>query len=546
MTHVITRNCCNDASCIPVCPVDCIHPTPDEPGYGTAEMLYIDAGSCIDCGACVDACPVNAIAADFDLDEGDEPFIALNASYYATPIEAATPRAVTTARADPPPEFDSPLHIAIVGSGPAAMYAARALLATKGIDLEVTIFERLPTPWGLIRSGVAPDHQQTKSVVSEWSGIATRPNVLAMLNVEVGRDVTHQELLSHHHAVIYASGMPRGRDLGLPGEFLAGSHTAAEFVGWYNGHPDAFASDVDLSHERAVVVGNGNVALDVARLLVLDEKALRHTDVPDNVLDALTASKVREVVILGRRGPKHAAFTSAELIALGNADVDVALHPSDVEAVEAALSDDTLAAITRFKLIHLRALAARSRAHDRSIEFRFNRTPVEIIGSRRVESFVAAFGSTQEQFEAGLVVRAVGFERGSTDPLLACGSRETLDHDQGRLMNSEGRVRATYVAGWAKRGPAGVIGTNQQCAEETVKSLLEDASAGALTPPANSIHDLRAKLASTTVLWAGWQNLDRYERELGRTQGRPRVKVPLAATMISVATEARGGSPATS
>ncbi len=306
MAYVITQACCNDASCVDVCPVNCIHPTPDEPEFATTEMLYIDPQTCIDCGACVDECPVDAIFGENELSEAHSMYPEINAAYFEKhPIgpdwpELGSPRKLSA-------ELGT-LRVAIVGSGPSACYAAIEL--TSRPRVEVDMFDRLPTPYGLVRAGVAPDHPGTKGVSDVFRSALGKRSVQCHFNVEVGRHVSHEELLEHHHAVIYAVGAASDRRLGVPGEDLPGSHAATEFVAWYNGHPDYADHEFDLSGERAVIVGNGNVALDVARVLVTDPDELAKTDMAEHAVEALRHSNIREVVIVGRRGPAQAAYTN--------------------------------------------------------------------------------------------------------------------------------------------------------------------------------------------------------------------------------------------
>ena len=272
MPHVITQSCCNDGSCVFACPVNCIHPSPDEPGFATTEMLYIDPVACVDCGACVSACPVGAIAPDSRLDTKQLPFIEINASFYPErPADVKLPPTSKLAPVIPAAQVHArrrPLTVAIVGSGPAAMYAADELLTQHGV--RVNVFEKLPTPYGLVRAGVAPDHQNTKRVTRFFDRVAGHRHFRFYLNVEVGKHLSHADLLAHHHAVLYAVGAPDDRRLDIDGMGLPGTGTATELVAWINGHPDFTDLPVDLSHERVVIVGNGNVALDVARMLTTD------------------------------------------------------------------------------------------------------------------------------------------------------------------------------------------------------------------------------------------------------------------------------------
>src|SRR5215217_2646101 len=349
MPHVITQSCCSDGSCVYACPVNCIHPTPDEPGFATAEMLHIDPAACVDCGACVSACPVGAIAPDTRLEPKQLPFVALNAAFYPEPDGKLPPTSKLAPVLEAPRialRAGGPLTVAIVGSGPAAMYAADELLTQHGV--RVNVFERLPTPYGLVRAGVAPDHQSTKRVTKLFDNVAKRRGFRFYLNVEAGPDLTHDELLEHHHAVLYAVGAHNDRRLDIEGMGLPGTGTATEMVAWINGHPEYADLPVDLGHEQVVIVGNGNVALDVARILTTDPDALARTDISDHALAALRGSRVQEVVIAARRGPAASAFTLPELIGL-TSTCEVVLDSADHDLVTrdlAAASDP----LTRNKL----------------------------------------------------------------------------------------------------------------------------------------------------------------------------------------------------
>ncbi|HEY2500997.1 MAG TPA: 4Fe-4S binding protein, partial [Mycobacterium sp.] len=294
MPHVITQSCCNDGSCVFACPVNCIHPTPDEPGFATSEMLYIDPVACVDCGACVSACPVGAIAPETRLEPKQLPFVEINASFYPElPAGVKLPPTSKLAPVIPAAEVRArrhPLTVAIVGSGPAAMYAADELLTQHGV--RVNVFEKLPTPYGLVRAGVAPDHQSTKKVTQLFDRVARHRHFRYYLNVEIGKHLSHADLLAHHHAVLYAVGAPDDRRLDIEGMGLRGTGTATELVAWINGHPDFTDLPVDLSHERVVIIGNGNVALDVARVLTADPDDLARTDISDHALEALRGSAV--------------------------------------------------------------------------------------------------------------------------------------------------------------------------------------------------------------------------------------------------------------
>lgn len=521
MAYVITQNCCKDASCVPVCPVDCIRPV----GASAADMLYIDPESCIDCGACFDECPVGAIHYEEDLPAGQERFKDINAAYFERhPLEPDTTAQPASRQGVTPGD----LRVAVVGAGPAACYAAAELIAIDGV--QVNLFERLPTPFGLIRAGVAPDHQHTKSVVGIFERIFTNPRFGCHFGVEIGRDLTHEDLLAHHHAVIYAVGAATGRDLGIPGEELPGSHPAADFVGWYNGHPDHADRTFDLGTERAVIVGNGNVALDVARMLLLDQQALRDTDIAAHALEALRDSAIQEVVILGRRGVTDAAFSVGEFLALGHLDgIDVIIDGPLEDPV-----DDTDLWAT-LKLDIAREYAERpSTPGNKRIVFRFSSSPVEIVGDGRVQ----ALRVTDKELPTGLVLRSIGYRGVPVDGL-------PFDETAGVVPNVAGRVDGalgSYVTGWIKRGPRGVIGTNRTCAEETVGELWRDHLDGALHRTVAGQDELRKLLKDNGVQaidWPGWRAIDAAERERGTAASRPRVKF---IGIPEMRTTARGAS----
>jgi ferredoxin--NADP+ reductase len=499
MTHLITGSCCNDAACVVVCPVNCIHPAPGEPGFGTAEMLYIDDASCIDCGACVDVCPVNAVTADHDMDPVDEPFLALNSAWFAPPERSsytAPPREPVLSAARP-----GPLKVAVVGTGPTGGYVVESLLGIRGLAAEVTVVDKLLTPGGLVRYGVAPDHQSTKGAGAAIDKVLKRSGVTVQLGVEVGVDVTLDQLSASHHAVVVATGASEGRKLGIPGEELPGSHSAVDFVGWYNGHPDQAKMQFDLTSQRAVVVGNGNVSLDVARILLATPDALLKSDIATHALDALAESKIREVVLVGRRGPDHAAFTAGELIGLTQVpDLGLSARPEDLDVT----SDDPIVA---HKLGLMRGLTRGDAA--RRLEFRFGLRPAELLGDTGVRAVRFEGG---EELESGLVLSAIGY-RGRAVPGLH------FDEELGRVPNEEGRVTpGVYVAGWIKRGPSGGIGANKWCAKETVGALLADFDAGLLAEPAGTAPTVGVGLEA-------WALIDGHEKSLGRASGRPRIKL---------------------
>ena len=363
MTYVIVGSCIKDDSCIEVCPVDCIHPKPGAADFETAEQLYIDPEVCIDCDACVEACPVDAIFPDFDIPGEVRLRPRAQRGVLRRPGHRRADRGVM-ARARP--------RVAIVGAGPAGAFAAAALLRANG-DTDIDLIERLPTPWGLLRGGVAPDHQEIKRLEDTFDRQTLRHGCRFLGNVAVGVDVSHDELMRHYDAVVYATGAQTDKSLGIPGEELPGSWAATEFVGWYNGHPDFRDLEFDLSGERAVVIGNGNVAADVTRILMLSPAELERTDVADHALAALRESRIREVVVLGRRGPAQAAFTSAELRELGRMDgVDMRVDPAEVELdpVSRAWLDEDGTFTARKNVELLREFAAAARAHRRGAPHR--------------------------------------------------------------------------------------------------------------------------------------------------------------------------------
>ncbi|MDA3646323.1 FAD-dependent oxidoreductase [Saccharopolyspora indica] len=474
MPYAITQTCCNDATCVKVCPVNCIHPTPDEPDFGTTDMLYIDPATCIDCGACADACPVDAIFPVERLTKQLRPYAEVNAAYYADqapPQQDPTPNfhrwGPPVFHRDIPSDF-APLDVAVVGTGPAGMYAVEDLLLHT--NSRVTLIDRLPVAGGLVRYGVAPDHPSTKKIGETFSRFHAHPRLRLRLGVEVGKDVTADELAAKHDAVIYAVGASSARSLGIPGEDLPGSVAATEVVAWYNGHPDAGA--VDLSAERVVVVGNGNVALDVARILTADPEALAGTTIAPAALAQLRSSKVREVVLLARRGPDSAAYTAPELLALAQQDdVDLVVDDHDPRVAEAIAAASAKAALLQGVPREAVDWSAPPRHGGRRIVLRFNSAPQEILGDTQVRALRV---TGDVEIAAGRVIRAVGY-RGTELPGLP------FDAGTGTIPHEGGRVRpGTYVVGWIKRGPSGGIGANRTCAQETVGSLLEDAVAGRL------------------------------------------------------------------
>ena len=542
MPHVITQSCCSDGSCVYACPVNCIHPSPDEPGFATAEMLYIDPAACVDCGACVSACPVGAIAPDTRLEPKQLPFIELNAAFYPKREAKPPPTSKLAPVLEAPyvqPRAGGPLTVAIVGSGPAAMYAADELLTQPGV--RVNVFERLPMPYGLVRAGVAPDHQSTKRVTGLFDGIAGRRGFRFYLNVEVGTHLAHDELLAHHHAVVYAVGAPNDRRLDIDGMGLPGTRTATEVVAWINGHPEYTDLPVDLGHERVVVIGNGNVAFDVARILTTDPDALARTDISDHALAALRASRVTEVVIAARRGPAQSAFTLPELIGL-TSTCEVVLDAADHDLVVRDLAEAS-DPLTRNKLEILSKLGDASTPVTRPrIRLAYRLTPNRVVGDGRAEGveFTATGADEVGRLSAGLVLTSIGYRGKPIRGLPFDESAAVVPNDGGRVVEpSTGTpVRGSYVAGWIKRGPTGFIGTNKSCAAETVHSLVADYNRGLLADP----EDGRAKPAALDKLVRsrqpavvdadGWKAIDAAEIARGG-EDRPRDKFTVIADMLA-------------
>jgi ferredoxin--NADP+ reductase len=446
----------------------------------------------------------------------------------------------------------APLRAAIVGAGPSGFYAADQLL--KG-GFEVDLYDALPTPFGLVRSGVAPDHPKIKSVTRMYAKTAQHESFRFFGGVRLGADVSREELLERYHVVLYAIGTPTDNRLGIPGEDRPGSRAATEFVAWYNGHPDYADESFDLDGGRAVVIGNGNVAIDVARMLVLHPDELAPTDTADHALEAFGEATVEEVVLLGRRGPAEAAFTNPELRELGElARADVIVDPAQLEGV--AEPEDTTA---RRNLEILREYAARApRGKTHRIELRFLRSPVEILGDGEdgpvtgvrvaVNALVAGEDGRvravptgeEEVIECGLVLRSIGYRGRPLAGIPFDERRGLIRNLGGRVCEEDGRpCRGEYVVGWIKRGPSGVIGTNKKDAADTVARIAEDAEAGLLNAPAlpdgEQIAGWLAERVPDVVTWEGWEAIDAHESGEGEPLGRPRVKLVRLARMHEIA-----------
>jgi ferredoxin/flavodoxin---NADP+ reductase len=453
-------------------------------------------------------------------------------------------------------------RVAVVGAGPAGAFAAACLLRARG-DVQIDLFERLPTPWGLLRGGVAPDHQEIKRLEDTFDSQTLQRGCRLLANVEVGVDVSHPELMRHYTAVVYATGAQTDKSLGIPGEDLPGSRPATEFVAWYNGHPDYRGLEFDLSARRAVVIGNGNVAADVTRMLTLSTRELERTDVADHALEALSESRIEEVIVLGRRGPAQAAFTSAELRELGRLEgVDIRVEQDDVELDPVSrrwlAEEGTFTARKNVEL--LREFAARTARPDarRRVELRFLRSPVEIRGSGRVAAIDvrrnklvrAGDGSLRarpmdgevETIECGLVLRSVGYRAVALPDVPFDERHFVLPNERGRVLTPDGDpLPGVYAVGWIKRGPTGILGTNKRDAEETVRCLAEDLRAGLPQPPnpgREQIDALLAERTPTLVTVEGWRAIDGHELERGRSEQRPRVKLASRDELLAAATAA--------
>jgi ferredoxin--NADP+ reductase len=451
-----------------------------------------------------------------------------------------------------------PLRVAIVGAGPAGFYAAEALLK-KNLVCTIDFFNRFPTPFGLVREGVAPDHQSIKAVTRIYDKIASDLRVRYFGNVTFGADIRHEDLKPLYDQIVYAVGAQTDRRMNIPGEDLTGSYPATAFVGWYNGHPDYRDLQFDLAHDRAIVVGNGNVAMDVTRILVTDPDELAKTDIADYALEALRKSKVREVVMLGRRGPAQAAFTTAELKEFGElAGVKVIVDPADLELdkeSEADLAEDKIAA----KNVEiLSQYAARTDwAGGRTIRMRFLVSPIEIIGDERGEvtavkveqnrlvldsngGLRAKGNGVYETLDAGMILRSVGYRGVPLHGVPFDEASFTISNIAGRVVHATtgDPIPGEYVVGWAKRGPSGVIGTNKPDSISTVAAMLEDLEELPGIPDTNrdpsKVLALLDQRKPDYVTYDGWRMLDAYETARGAEQGRPRIKVTRVPEMLEI------------
>lgn len=452
-----------------------------------------------------------------------------------------------------------PLRVAIIGAGPAGFYAAERLFKESELVIEVDMFDRLPTPFGLVRNGVAPDHQKIKSVTAAFDRIAGNPRFRFMGNVELGRDITVDNLKSYYHQILYSTGAQTDRPLGIPGDELDGSHPATEFVAWYNGHPDYRDHYFDLSQERVAVVGVGNVAVDVARILCRTPEELLKTDIADYALEALAASNVKEVYILGRRGPAQAAFTAPEAKELGElADCDTLVLPEEAHLdplSQATMADADRADIRKVDIIQ--ELAKRQpTGKSKRLILRFLVSPVELYGDEqgrvtgmklvRNKLYATEAGSLRpqatEEFEmldVGLVFRSIGYRGIPLPGVPFHDSWGVIPNAGGRVLDPSTKepLLGQYTAGWIKRGPTGVIGTNKPDAAETVENMLADARAGRVFEPEHPEAEAAMSFVhgrqSCVISYSDWQALDAIEVNKGKAQGRPRIKFTRVDEMLA-------------
>ncbi len=457
---------------------------------------------------------------------------------------------------------ETPIRVAIVGSGPAGFYAAEHLLKQEEVEIEVDMFDRLPTPFGLVRAGVAPDHPKIKSVIRVYEKTAARDGFRFFGNVDVGEQISVDELADHYDAIVFAYGTSVDRHLGIPGEELSGSHSATEFVNWYNAHPDFTDREFNLDCERVVVIGNGNVAADVTRMIALTRPELEETDTAEHAIDPLADCGVKEILVLGRRGPAQAAFTNPEVRELGElVDADVVIDPAQMELdqISQEFLDSDDADITARKNVEIFTEFSQREPEgkDKRVVLRFLASPIEIQGDGKVERIVVGRNELQrdgdriravdtgerETIDCGLVLRSIGYKGIPVEGA-------PFDEDAGVIPNEGGRVSGEsgeqapglYAVGWIKRGPSGVIGTNKKDAQETVDLLVEDAKAGKLGSPGNTdpaaIEQLLAERAPDHVTYSGWEAIDAAEVARGEPLGRPRVKFVDVEEMLEAAKSA--------
>ena len=453
----------------------------------------------------------------------------------------------------------NPLRVAIIGAGPAGFYTISNFLKYKELTVEMDLYDRLPTPYGLVRAGVAPDHQKDKSVTRAYAKSAEQPNVRFYGNVEYGKHLQLTDLQAHYHQVIFTNGAPTDRDLGIPGENLQGSHSATDFVAWYNGHPDFADHHFDLSQESVAIVGVGNVAMDVARILCKSYAELAETDIADHALAALKNSQVKRVYLLGRRGPAQAAFTPPEIKEMGElaeAEVTVSAEEARVDAISQQFLDANPDKNVEKNIGFITDYSQRIiMGKDKLLTLRFLVSPTEIIGEaghvaalKLAKNAITASADgairpratgEEEILEAGLVFRSVGYQGIPVSNVPFDAKQGTIRNIEGRVVDESGEaVTGLYTAGWIKRGPSGVIGTNKTCAQETVARMVEDIAAGncfmPVAPGVDAASALVHERQPQTVSYADWLKIDAAEILKGEAQQRPRVKFTRIKDMLAV------------
>lgn len=547
MAYVVTQACIDNkhTSCVDVCPVEAFREGPD--------MLFIDPEVCIDCNACITECPEQAIYPQSAVPEDQKHFIPLNAekSRQFPVIRESINRDSTNS-----PYAQKEGRFAVIGSGPSGFFAAEAILKQMP-KAKVDIFERLPTPFGLVRYGVAPDHPRIKSVSAGFERIADMPQVRFFGNVNIGKDISRNDLLSHYHSVIYATGGSQSRSLKIPGADSNNVFGSSVFVGWYNGHPDHRELEVSLSGKTAVIIGIGNVALDIARILVLPAEELAKTDIADEALNALKGSNIQEVSLLARRGPVQAAFTPKELEQLmGIEGLDLIVNPADLELDD--ISKAQLArpeyAEARQNMALLQEISQRKPVGGKSIRFMFCTSPEEIISSEGGKALQVmrnkispdqngriAATPTGETFniDASLVVHAIGYQGQQIEDIPFDAAKGVISNEQGCLPASdENSLKKEYTAGWIKRGASGVIGSNKQCATDTVDQLLNN-----LPEDIQKVEqDITTTLKDRNVEYItfdDWRFLDEHELAEGLKEGRARKKISDVRQMLDIIADAR-------
>ncbi len=445
-----------------------------------------------------------------------------------------------------------PLRAAIVGSGPAGFYAAAALLGSDH-SVSIDVFDRLPVPFGLVRSGVAPDHPKIKNVIRQYDKIAADENFHFWGNVNVGKDISVDELKKFYDAVILSHGAESDRRLGIPGEDLAGCRTATEFVGWYNCHPNYRDREFDLTGKRAVIIGQGNVAMDVGRILAKTIPELDKTDIAQYALDALDKSSIREISIFGRRGPLQAAFTDKEIKEMGVLDnCDVSVDPAEMvlgEAGEIELADADKGTAKNYSI--LKEYSERDvTGKDKQMAIRFFRSPVEILGDGKVEAVKlektvlkgepgkrwAEPTGEYEEIPCDILFKSIGYRGEGIEGMPFDEKKAVYPNELGRIKNEQGILPGFYTAGWIKRGPSGVIGTNKPDSVETVKSLLEDLPklAACENPDSNGLKQLLSDKGVRVISYDDWTKIDAAEVARGEKKGKPREKFVTLEEMISV------------